>query len=66
MKQLNLFKEKRQIEFGGSLLVGKRRARRPIATKSPTHLVLKATTSFRLLRRRRPSGCSGAVRLLKE
>jgi len=28
-------------EFGGSLLVGKRKTRRPISTKHPIHLVLK-------------------------
>jgi REP element-mobilizing transposase RayT len=30
-------------EFGGSLLIGKRKARRPLSTKSPIHLILKSS-----------------------
>jgi REP element-mobilizing transposase RayT len=30
-------------EFGGSLLVGKRKTRRPLSTKHPIHLVLKSS-----------------------
>lgn len=44
MRQLKLFSEKPAIEFGGSLLVGKRKSRRPLDTK--------ATNALRLLRRR--------------
>ena len=29
-------------EFGGSLLLGKRKTRRPLSTKKPLHLILKA------------------------
>jgi REP element-mobilizing transposase RayT len=29
-------------EFGGSLLVGKRKERRPLSTKNPIHLILKS------------------------
>jgi hypothetical protein len=29
-------------EFGGSLLLGKRRSKRPLSTKHPIHLILKA------------------------
>ena len=31
------------LEHGGSLLLGKRKARRPIALRRPMHLVLRAT-----------------------
>lgn len=30
-------------EFGGALLIGKRKGKRPISTKHPLHLVLKST-----------------------
>lgn len=40
-----------KVEFGGSLLIGKRRRRRPLSAKLPTHLVLKAVRSDLLLRR---------------
>lgn len=53
MRQLNLFKEKIQREFGGSLLLGKRKAARPIDTKKSIHLVLKAKNSFALLRNKK-------------
>lgn len=36
-------------EFGGSLLVGKRKSRRPIKFGKPTHIVLKAESSESLL-----------------
>lgn len=32
-------------EFGGSLILGKRKSRRPLSTKHPIHLVLKSTGS---------------------
>jgi REP element-mobilizing transposase RayT len=32
-------------EFGGSLLVGKRKTQRPLSTKMPIHLVLKSSHS---------------------
>lgn len=41
--------KKRKTEFGGSLLQGRRRARRPLDHKVPTHLVLKADRSDILL-----------------
>lgn len=33
-------------EFGGALLDGKRKSRRPLSTKHPVHLVLKANQRF--------------------
>lgn len=53
MKQMNLFKEQVTREFGGSLLVGKRKCSRPLDTKRSIHLVLKATNAFVLLRSRK-------------
>lgn len=50
MKQLELFKTKIAKEFGGILLNGKRRGRRPLNSKKPMHLVLKATNSIALLK----------------
>src|SRR5688572_26507646 len=57
MKQQKLFPGKNQkyqpnphVEFGGSLLKGKRKKQRPLSFKWPTHLVLKATNSFVLLK----------------
>lgn len=40
-KQLSLLKPLSK-EFGGSLLIGKRKSKRPLSTKSPIHLVLKS------------------------
>lgn len=42
MKQLSLFKELKRNQFGGDLLVGKRKNRRPLSTKHPIHLVLRS------------------------
>lgn len=43
MKQLSLIpKRKSEIEFGGGLLVGKRKGRRPFSRKAPIHLILKS------------------------
>lgn len=42
MKQLKLFKENYKTEFGGTLLSGKRKSKRPLNTKLPIHLVLRA------------------------
>jgi REP element-mobilizing transposase RayT len=47
---MNLFIEKVKNEFGGSLLPGNRKTRRPLNTKMPHHLVLKATNSLVLLK----------------
>lgn len=41
MKQLSLIK-KEKTDFGGSLLKGKRKSRRPLSTNRPIHLVLKS------------------------
>lgn len=40
-KQLSFFKNQSRA-FGGSLLTGKRKARRPLSTKHPVHLILKS------------------------
>ncbi len=46
MKQMALFQmEKIKHEFGGELLTGKRKTRRPLSTKQPLHLVLRADVS---------------------
>jgi REP element-mobilizing transposase RayT len=50
MKQQVLFREKRESEFGGTLLLGKRHGKRPINHKIPLHHILKATNPFVLLR----------------
>jgi REP element-mobilizing transposase RayT len=43
MKQLNFeFIRDYKKTFGGEDLIGKRKSQRPLSTKSPTHLVLKA------------------------
>src|SRR4051812_34636858 len=43
MKQLNLIPSSNFPKtFGGSLLVGKRKSRRPLSTRNPIHMVLKA------------------------
>lgn len=52
-QQLTLFTEKAVTEFGGSLLKGHRKTKRPLATNKPIHLVLKTTSSFILLRNRK-------------
>lgn len=44
MKQLSLgFMQNYKKEFGGSLLIGKRKSKRPLSTKHPIHLVLKSS-----------------------
>lgn len=50
MKQQNLFIEKVPLSFGGSLLKGRRKARRPLDSKRPLHLILKAEESVILFR----------------
>lgn len=43
MKQLKMgFLKNYKKEFGGSLLVGKRKTARPLSIKQPIHLVLKS------------------------
>lgn len=55
MKQQSLFRNKRSFEFGGSLLrTGRRKTMRPLATKAPVHLVLKAQNNLLLFRIRNP------------
>lgn len=49
MKQLSLFNEIKVNHFGGSLLNGRRKTRRPFDSTKPIHLVLKATNPFVLL-----------------
>jgi putative transposase len=48
-KQLKLFSEKVEREFGGSLNLGKRKQKRPLAPKLPAHFVLKANNHDLLL-----------------
>lgn len=52
MKQMNLFITKTEIEFGGSLLSGKRKTARPLDSTKPIHTILKATNSLLLLKNR--------------
>lgn len=45
-KQLSLIPKRREeIEFGGELLKGKRKAKRPLSTKEPMHLILKSSNA---------------------
>jgi REP element-mobilizing transposase RayT len=39
--QLDLFNFKQEAAFGGELLVGRRKTKRPLNTKDPIHLVLR-------------------------
>ncbi len=56
MKQYSFFKSKDfPKEFGGALLVGKRKSRRPLSTKKAHHVVLKATGGIPSLLRYRTS-----------
>lgn len=48
--QLYLFNDKRDLTHGGSKAKGKRKVSRPLSTKLPIHLVLKAKDPFQLLR----------------
>lgn len=51
MKQINFSFESQNYKFyGGSLINGKRKTRRPLDSRKPLHLILKATNSFSLLR----------------
>lgn len=44
MKQTSFgFLRNYKKEFGGSLLAGKRKTKRPLSTKHPLHLVLKSS-----------------------
>ena len=53
MKQQHLFRKKVLNEFGGSLFKkGQRKVARPLSTKRPIHLVLKAKSANQLLRSR--------------
>ena len=52
MKQMNLFVVKTEVEFGGSLLRGKRKTARPLDSTKPIHTVLKSTNSLLLLKNR--------------
>ena len=52
-QQLYLFKDKTDLTHGGSKAKGKRKILRPLSTKHPIHLVLKAIDPFQLLRNTR-------------
>lgn len=56
MRKKQFFERDLSLEFGGSLLVGKRHATRPLSAKHPTHLVLKALNQWLLLRNRKLVG----------
>ena len=46
MKQMSMsFLKNYKKEFGGQLLIGKRKGRRPLSTKHPIHLVLRSELS---------------------
>ena len=51
-QQLFLFKESLNKTHGGSKAKGKRKTLRPLSTKQPIHLILKANNPFQLLRNR--------------
>lgn len=45
MKQLKMnFTNSYKKQFGGELLLGKRKSQRPLSTKKPIHLVLRSNT----------------------
>ena len=45
MKQLKMkFAKNYKKQFGGELLIGKRKTQRPLSTKKPIHLVLRSDT----------------------
>jgi hypothetical protein len=45
--QLSFFNNKKiNSGFGGSLLLGKRKSKRPLSAKKPIHLILKTDTQF--------------------
>ena len=48
MKQLQLFKNDQLKFHGGQVYSGKRKTKRPLATKNPIHLVLKCNKSISL------------------
>jgi hypothetical protein len=49
MKQLLLINDRLSLEYGGSLLRGRRKSRRPLDKKRSVHLVLKASDTMRLI-----------------
>ena len=49
-QQLHLFKNSVDQTHGGSKSKGKRKVARPLSTKKPIHIVLKASDPFQLLR----------------
>ena len=49
-QQLQLIKDKADLTHGGSKRKGKRKTLRPLTSKKPIHLVLKAHEPFQLLR----------------
>ncbi len=54
MKQALLFKDKKtSLEFGGSLLKGKRKGKRPITLSKPLHLVMRSDVAVGKLSLRR-------------
>ena len=40
--QTSLFPMKTELKFGGEMLIGKRKGRRPLCTKRPIHLLPRA------------------------
>ena len=50
MQQLQLFKNEDLKFHGGQINQGKRKTRRPLATKQPIHLVLKCSKEFNIFR----------------
>jgi len=49
-QQLQLFKDSTDLTHGGSKSKGKRKTMRPLTSKKPIHLILKASEPFQLLR----------------
>jgi len=49
-RQLHLFRDNFDLTHGGSNLKSKRKIARPLSSKRPIHLVLKASQPFQLLR----------------
>ncbi len=47
MRQFKLFDEKIPLKFGGELLAGKRKSKRPLCSKRPIHLVLHSEEALK-------------------
>ena len=59
--QLSLFEDKRVIQHGGSLSIGRRKNRRPLDVNKPIHLTLRSSQAIGPLSLRRFNGVIGSL-----